>query len=172
MKLLSPPAARAKFILFGLSLAGFLLGIYIGLRPAAVNLAHLELPDVDKKLRYGEEWLGEVVVVNHWATWCAPCREEIPLLVEYQRRHGIAGVRIVGVAHDRLDAVRAFGEEFGINYPSLVAIVGGEKIMAQHRNTTGGLPFTAFFDRRGNLAHTHLGPITEPELRAAIAPLL
>jgi len=113
------------------------------------------------------------VVLNHWATWCPPCREEIPLLVDAQRRLGARGVQVVGVAHDLLGNARAFGAEMGINYPSLVAITGGEELMrAQGNSRAGALPFTAFFGRDGRLAATHLGQMSAEELAAAIAPLL
>lgn len=159
-----------------LSVAALALGLYLGGRPAAppvATLADIELPDIERRLRRGDEWRGQVVVLNHWATWCPPCREEIPLLVDAQRRLGARGVQVVGVAHDLLGNARAFGAQMGINYPSLVAITGGEELMrAQGNSRAGALPFTAFFGRDGRLASTHLGQMSAEELAAAIAPLL
>jgi thiol-disulfide isomerase/thioredoxin len=168
------------WIVFALGLFALVLGSYAGLQkfqPAtetsAATLDQIELPDVDKKLRNGEEWLGKVVVVNHWATWCPPCREEIPLLIETQQRLGGQGLQIVGIAHDMLDATREYGDNLGINYPSLVAIVGGGELMQQQGNVPGGaLPFTVFFDREGNLAGSKLGRLSEQDLIQAITPLL
>ena len=147
------PAKHALVI--GLGLIALLLGGYAGWQtsrptPAAggTDLTHIELPDIEKNLRSGEEWLGKVVVVNHWAPWCPPCRDEIPLLIDIQRRLGDQGVQVVGIAHDLLDATRAYSDSIGINYPSLVAITGGGELMRRQGNTAGGaLPFTAFFDR-------------------------
>ena len=116
------------------------LGGYLGTKqfrvtdapPDLSKLVQLELPDVEKNVRNGSEWLGKVVIVNHWATWCGPCREEIPMLIDYQEQMADQGVQIVGVAHDLLDSVRIFGDEIGISYPSLVAIVGGNELLVAH----------------------------------------
>lgn len=175
MKKFAPAFALVLLALAALALGGY-LGWHKFRSPGAVpnaTITQLELPDIDKNLRNGKEWLGKVVVVNHWATWCPPCREEIPLLIETQRRLGEQGVQVVGIAHDLLDDARAFSDGIGINYPSLVAIVGGGEIMRQQGNRGGGaLPFTAFFDRQGNLVDARLGQLSQSELNQAIAPLL
>lgn len=141
--------------------------------PKLSSLTGLSLPDVDKVVRRGDEWLGSVVVVNHWATWCGPCREEIPMLIEYHNQMADQGVQVVGVAHDLLEPVRIFGDEIGITYPSLVAIVGGNELLSAHgNNKSGALPFTAIFDRNGKIARTKLGLLSMPELQAMVDPLL
>ncbi len=173
--------AKHKLVIT-LSLIALLVGGYVGWQKsqpkqatsgaASATLAQIELPDTEKNLRNGEEWLGKVVVVNHWATWCPPCLEEIPMLINFQEQMRGTDIQIIGIAHDLLDATRIFGDEIGINYPSLLAIVGGDELMRQQGNASGGLPFTAFFDRDGNLANTWLGKISEKELKQMIAPLL
>lgn len=163
-----------------LSLLSLLLGGFLGWQQFSTNNAlpaatiqQIKLPDMGKTLHHGEEWLGKVVVVNHWATWCPPCREEIPLFIEAQNNFGALGLQIVGIAHNEsIDTVRAYADSIGINYPSLIAIVDGIKIMKQQGNTRGSLPFTAFFDRDGKLVHTRLGQISSEELHTAITSLL
>ncbi len=157
------------------------LGGYLGTKqfrvtdapPDLSKLVQLELPDVEKNVRNGSEWLGKVVIVNHWATWCGPCREEIPMLIDYQEQMADQGVQIIGVAHDLLDSVRIFGDEVGISYPSLVAIVGGNELLVAHgNNKSGALPFTAVFDRDGKITETKLGVLSLPELKSMVQPLL
>jgi len=180
MKIVMKNRAHYAGIVAALSVAALALGVYLGGRHGLPwtaapppTLADIELPDTDRRLRHGDEWRGKVVVLNHWATWCPPCREEIPLLVETQQRLGGRGVQVVGVAHDLLDTARAFGQEMGINYPSLVAITGGEELMrAQGNNRAGALPFTVFFGRDGRIAATHLGQLSAAQLAQAIAALL
>ncbi|MGD8429861.1 MAG: TlpA disulfide reductase family protein, partial [Ectothiorhodospiraceae bacterium] len=75
------------------------------------------LPDMNGERHSIAEWDGRVIVLNFWATWCAPCREEMPLLVDLQDKYGDQGLQIVGVALDRPDAVKAFADKMGLNYP-------------------------------------------------------
>ena len=141
--------------------------------PPLDQLQGISLPDTEQKLRSGAEWLGKVVVVNHWATWCGPCREEIPLLVEFNELMASQGVQVLGIAHDQLDAARRFGDEVGMDYPSLVAVIEGQRLLAaQGNDKSGALPFTVVFDRSGKISDTKLGIVTMEELQSMVQPLL
>ena len=171
-----------KYWLIGIfSLLFMLAGGYLGVkqfsstdnRPELAVLQQLELPDTRKNIRTGEEWLGQVVVVNHWATWCPPCLEEIPMLIDFNTAMSAKGVQVIGVAHDLLDSARAFGDQIGINYPSLVSIVDSSELLASHGNrNAGALPFTAIFDRDGQLVSNKLGKLSHTELASMVEPLL
>lgn len=169
-------ARWARWVVVGI--ISLIIGGYFGYQqfsvapPTATTLHELELPDVTRQLRRGSEWLGKVVIVNHWASWCPPCRAEIPILIDYQDDFAAAGVQIIGIAHEDLTRARSFGDEIGLNYPSLVAIVGGRDLLIRHGNTLGGLPYTAIFNRRGQLVHRITGELTQPQLHALVAPLL
>ena len=132
--------------------------------PASVlhqPLPDFSLPDLDGRPHRPSEWDGKVLVVNFWATWCAPCREEIPLLIDLERRR--PGVRVIGIAVDRADAVRAFAEELGIGYPILLDDLEGST-MRRYGNRFGALPFTVIAGRDGVVAYVRLGEIEAGEL--------
>lgn len=118
------------------------------------------------------QWRGKVLVVNFWATWCAPCREEIPLFVQLQRRYGERGLQFVGIAIDDPAKVAPFAKELGINYPLLV---GGLDVAEWSRslgNRAGALPFTLIIGRDGVVRATHLGAMKENALLPYIETLL
>jgi thiol-disulfide isomerase/thioredoxin len=92
------------------------------------------------------EWDGKALLVNFWATWCAPCRREIPLLNRIQREYAVNGFEVVGIAVDFADDVKAFRKEFPIEYPLLVGEQEGFDAARAFGIETMALPFTAFTD--------------------------
>ncbi|MEO8537666.1 MAG: TlpA disulfide reductase family protein [Betaproteobacteria bacterium] len=139
-------------------------------RDGAAVLA-LELPDVDGHVTSLAQWRGKVMFVNFWATWCGPCREEMPQFVATQARDGAKGVQFVGIAVDQVDKVRQFSKEFNINYPLLIGGFGAIELSKALGNDLAALPFTIVLDRQGNVAHTQLGPLKAPALDALIQSL-
>src|SRR5829696_5684301 len=89
-------------------------------------LMSTRLPDMDGQAQRLDQWQGKVVVVNFWATWCAPCREEIPLFVKLQKQYGDRGLQFVGIAVDEPAKVKPFAAELGMNFPVLV---GGAELI-------------------------------------------
>lgn len=139
---------------------------------AAPALMAARLPDLEAHPQTLEQWRGKVIVVNFWATWCAPCREEIPELVKFQRDFGPKGVQIVGIAIDAADKVRPYAANMKMNYPILIGDADGVELVQRAGNPLGGLPFTVILDRRGNAVHSHLGSLTADKLLEVIRPLL
>ena len=127
------------------------------------------LLDLDGRRRRPDEWQGKILVVNFWATWCAPCREEIPLLIDLERRR--PGVRVIGIALDTADAVRAFARELGIGYPILLDDARGST-MRRYGNRIGALPFTVVTGRDGIVAYVRLGELEPGELDTVTDALL
>ena len=119
-----------------------------------------------------EQWRGQVLVVNFWATWCAPCREEIPGFVKLQERYGSRGLTFVGIAIDQPDKVAEFAGEFGINYPLLIGGLETLELLRQSGNRAGVLPYTLVIDRKGILVSQESGGLKETRLERMIQTLL
>ncbi|MBI1398138.1 MAG: redoxin family protein [Betaproteobacteria bacterium] len=119
-----------------------------------------------------DKWHGKVLVVNFWATWCAPCRKEIPEFVRMQQALGAQGLQFVGIAIDDRDKVRTFVREAGINYPILIGELNAVDLAKSLGNDLGALPFTVVFDRNGQVIQTELGATNEAKLRPVLTRLL
>lgn len=115
---------------------------------------------------------GKILVINYWATWCEPCREEIPLFVRLQQELETKGVQFVGIAVDQADKVRDFAQEFKINYPLLIAGLDAVELSRKAGNKAGVLPYTLVLDRTGKIAASLVGGLSEARMRAQLAPLL
>ena len=123
----------------------------------------------------GEEWStqvidNKVVLINFWATWCAPCRTEIPLLIAMQARHAHE-IQVVGIAVDDAESVRRFEDEVGLNYVSLIGLTEGPELMRRY-GSAGQLPLTLVFDRTGVLRYRKTGELKGDELSGWLKHLL
>jgi thiol-disulfide isomerase/thioredoxin len=139
--------------------------------PAAAIYA-MELPDLQGKQQRIAQWRGKVVVVNFWATWCAPCREEIPIFVKMQKENADKGLQFVGISIDQVDKTLEFSKTFGINYPTLIGAFDAVEVSRQAGNDKRVLPFTIVFDRQGRIAATESGGVKQDRLEAIVRPLL
>ena len=139
---------------------------------AAATLLGVALPDLNGREQALRQWQGKVLVVNFWATWCAPCREEMPAFVKMQRERGSEGLQFVGIGIDDAAKLRQFAEEIGLNYPALVGGYGALELSKTLGNTLVALPFTVIVDRAGRIAHTQLGPLKPDKLAAIVGQLL
>ena len=130
------------------------------------------LADLKGGTRSIGQWRGRVLVINYWATWCAPCREEIPMFVRLQERYGDRGLQFVGIAIDQPAKVAEFAAEFRINYPLLLAGLESLELLRQAGNRAGVLPYTLVIDRKGNLVSREPGGLKEARLERLLQPLL
>ena len=150
--------------------AGALVGA-LGIQSAsgAARLLSASFVDLGGRTRQLSEWQGRVALFNFWATWCAPCREEMPLLDAAARKFGFLAV---GIGIDSAAKIAAFVANVGVRYEMLVGEAKAIELMKALGNRTGGLPFTVVLDRAGRIAGRKLGPLSAPELERIVAPLL
>ncbi|MDH3439525.1 MAG: TlpA family protein disulfide reductase [Gammaproteobacteria bacterium] len=137
--------------------------------PDDVTRVEFALSDMDGAIRNSSEWHGKARLINFWATWCAPCRREIPLLKKTQEAHAADNVQIIGIAVDFPDEVSVYAEEAQFNYPILV---GQEDAMAVAEDSGIefiGLPFTMIVAPSGELIKAHVGEIFESHIEQILA---
>lgn len=127
------------------------------------TLPEFTLGDLEGKPRSILSWPGKSMIVNFWATWCAPCRREIPLLRELQTKHGAEGFQVVGVAVDIREDVVKYAQEMGINYPILTGEQDGLDAVNKFGQGSIGFPFTVFTDNQGRVVLFHLGEIKKEQ---------
>jgi len=127
------------------------------------TLPQFQLADRAGQMSSLQDWPDRALIVNFWATWCAPCRREIPLLQQLQRDHAGEGFQVIGIAVDFRDKVLAYADEMKIDYPLLIGEQEALDAAAAFGMTTVGLPFTVFSDRRGRIVTAHLGELTAAE---------
>lgn len=132
------------------------------------ELPDFTLEDRDGNRRSIRSWTGKSMVVNFWATWCAPCRREIPLLKELQKHHAEAGFQIVGVAVDIRDDVLKYAKDIDIDYPILIGEQDGLDAVTKFGMGSLGFPFTVFTDNRQRIIATHLGELTKAQSEVLI----
>ena len=119
-----------------------------------------------------KEWDGKVLVINFWATWCPPCRKEMPAFIELQEQYGAQGLQFVGVAIDEADKVADFMDTYGVNYPMLLGDLAAIDVGKQYGNRFGALPYTVIVDRQGKIAFTRRGELEKHDAEAEIKKLL
>ena len=119
------------------------------------------------------QWRGTPLIVNFWARWCAPCREEIPELVRLRDAQGEGGIEVVGVAlESQVEGVREFATAQDMRYPVVLAAKQGIPLMKALGNAQGGVPFTVYIGRDGKAVGSKLGIVRADDLAAATQTLL
>lgn len=140
--------------------------------PAAVDqLFAGALPDPQGREQPLAQWKGKPLVVNFWATWCAPCVEEMPELQELHAELSTKGMQVIGIGIDTAENIAAFGSKLGIDYPLLVGGPAATEMTRRFGNKAGGLPYTVLIDAGGQVRKTYLGRLKMEELRRDLADL-
>ena len=142
------------------------------LAEASAMLFATELPDPKGTKQPFEQWKGQVIVVNFWATWCVPCREEMPQFIKMQAAYGKQGLTFVGIAIDKPERVSRFAEEIGVNYPLLVGDLSAFDLARKAGNAGDLLPYTVVIDRQGRIVARRAGIYAEETLAPLLKKLL
>jgi thiol-disulfide isomerase/thioredoxin len=167
----------AYFVIGALSIA---IGVYFGARQlapepakssAVIELMAQSLPDANGKTQRLDQWQGKILVVNFWATWCAPCVKEMPELAALQTELAGKQIQFLGIGIDSATNISEFASKYKITYPLIVAGMGGAKLTRAFGNQAGGLPYTVIIGRQGEVHKTYLGQLNMEELRRDLAAM-
>jgi thiol-disulfide isomerase/thioredoxin len=171
------PVRRDLLVFGGVGLAAAVAGAALApmalqWQSAAGQLLSASFPDAAGRPHRLSDWLGRPVLFNFWATWCAPCREEVPLLVDFRAKHVLQGVEIVGICADQVVKMLEFAAIYKINYPLLVADAPVFELLRKIGNAAGALPYSVFVDPKGTIAYTRAGAVTRADLDKVLAAML
>ena len=155
-------------------------GIYVGMVSQGVRserapepvlsrevLSHffaLRLNDAEGKPQSFSQWQGKTLVINFWATWCPPCREEMPAFSRLQTKYAPNDVKFVGIALDNAGNVTTFSKQHPVTYPLIIAESEGGEITRQLGNSRMALPYTVVIGPGGETRLVRLGRVSEQEL--------
>ena len=168
-----------KKLLYGipLALAALAAGIWLAqaryapqspATAAVTALWQLRFPDAEGHEQPLSQWRGQVVVLNFWASWCAPCREEIPDFIALRTQHRANGVEFVGIAIDTSANVAQFLQRMSVNYPILIGEGAAHNLARRLGNPSGALPYTIVLDRDGQVVLRHLGRLPRATLEQTL----
>lgn len=135
---------------------------------AIANLFAAHLSDSEGKTLAMSQWQGRTLVINFWATWCTPCREEMPEFSRLQTKYAANGVQFVGIALDSADNVLNYSKQYPVTYPLLVAGSQGAELSRQLGNSLLTVPYTIVLSTNGEAHMTRIGPFPEQELDALL----
>ncbi|WP_301103014.1 TlpA disulfide reductase family protein [Propionivibrio sp.] len=170
---------RRKSLFAGLvvAIAALVAGTYLGFvarapetslpvvsGAAIARLFATRLVDANGKVQALSQWQGKTLVVNFWASWCPPCREEMPYFSRLQTKYSANGVQFVGIALDTADNVISFSKQQAVSYPLLIADSEGAELIRDLGNSRLALPYTVVLGPGGEAQLARLGRIFEQEL--------
>ncbi|MDQ9171276.1 TlpA disulfide reductase family protein [Oxalobacteraceae bacterium R-40] len=164
---------RSYIVVAAIALASAALGIVVSTQrwspdppqdSATAALFRQSLPDAQAAIQPLSQWQGKTLVVNFWATWCAPCVDEMPELSALQQKSASKNIQIIGIGIDSAGNIKDFSLKHKITYPLYVAGVSGTELARKFGNQAGGLPFTVLVSPSGEVQKTYLGRLKMDEL--------
>lgn len=137
----------------------------------AIKFEDFVLTNLSQQKQALNDWKTPFLVINFWAPWCAPCRREIPALIEIQKDYADQ-LQMLGLSFDSLENVREFKNQYAFNYPLLLVGQQSQQLNQYFGNQSGGLPFTVIMDANREIIYRHSGELDKAGLIAQIQPLL
>jgi thiol-disulfide isomerase/thioredoxin len=165
-------------------LAGFYLSAQYYSEPLAVaqpsstgDMIGIQRPEFHLGSNSGEfvtpaDYSGKTVLFNFWATWCAPCRREMPMLMDLQREYGPQGLQVVGIALDDVQSAMEFAKTYGISYPILLGEADVMETSDAYGNVDGVLPYSVLVDRDGIIRWQHVGEVPREKISDLLSVFL
>jgi peroxiredoxin len=130
------------------------------------------LSDLEGRQQNISRWDNHVILLNFWATWCPPCRKEMPDFMQVYDEYKDKGFVVVGVGIDNKEHITDFVDTLGVIYPILVGELDAMKVSRQYGNRHGALPYSVIIDRNGMIRHKTAGLVSRNQLLSLIKPLL
>ncbi|HYC43720.1 MAG TPA: TlpA disulfide reductase family protein [Noviherbaspirillum sp.] len=141
-------------------------------QPSAVStFLSQSMKDANGQVQPLSQWKDRTLVVNFWATWCAPCVDEMPELSALQQEISSQNIQILGIGIDSASNIADFARKYRISYPLYVGGIDGSELSRALGNQGGGLPFTVIIGRDGQVKKTYLGRLKMEELRKSLSGL-
>ena len=176
------------FVFISTAYAGYRFGLDTNNAQQDVKRHTLSLPSKTKnawKVPFGEyndlkgnkhklsDWKGKLIILNFWASWCAPCQYEIRDFVQIQEEYKTKGLQIVGVGIDEKEKLQNVARSLGINYPVLVASLDDNPdLLIEWGNKSQIIPYTVVIDQKGIIQYIHRGQMTREDFDDFVKPYL
>jgi thiol-disulfide isomerase/thioredoxin len=142
----------------------------VGRKYILTAAADFQFLDLQSKRRALREWGGQPLLINYWASWCAPCLQEMPELDAFAKAQaGVkGGVRVLGIAADEAGAVRAFAQRIPVSFPILIETIpdGGRGSASLFGHTGGRVPYSVLLNAQGQVVHSKAGPVSRELLQS------
>lgn len=173
-----------KFALIGCAILALCFGLIMRATFFAENSAQTNnsvstqalfattFPDENGKPQALKQWQGKIIVLNFWATWCPPCREEMPELSILNTQYHDKNVMVLGIATDDIGLVKEFTKTTKVSYPILAADMAGNDLAFSLGNDQDVLPYTMIIKADGTVAKTYFGRLSIPQLEATLNKLI